>query len=211
MEISVTPYNKRDIAGFANIVFDGRYAVENVQIKRNKDNNLYVAFPSVHKKNGEIKEIFYPMNLEIRTKMSGQIIEAYNNALQGQRKTEIIDSQPQVSVKSVRTAKFEKDNLIGLSNVVLSNGCIVEGIQIKSGKNGDYISMPQYKQVVKENGNPVFENGLPKVNYRAMFKPITKESAAELKQTVINNFQKKYVRNTVGEEYSPYGKGTPKM
>ena len=194
MDITVTPYEKRDLAGYAYVVFDNKYAVEHIQIKRSKDNNLYIDYPSVNKRSGEIKEIFHPDNLQTRADMGKAIITAYNNALNGQRKTEINDNEPPMKVTSVSTAQYEKQNMIGLANVKFSNGCVLESVQIKTGKNGEYLDMPKYKKYVTENGSLVFENGLPKTEYRSMLKPITKEAAAEMKQAVINNFNEKYTK-----------------
>ena len=52
-----------------------------------------------------------------------------------------------------------------------------------------------------ENGKCVYdEKGIPKTEYRAVFKPITKESAAELKESVVNAFNKKYMNRSQHEE-----------
>lgn len=192
MEVTVNQYNKGNLAGYANIVFDDRFAIEHVQIKKHKDNGLYVEMPTVQKRDGELKELFHPISAKARLDLDKSIIEAYENARKGQKSTEFKDDSPPIRVSAVSSAQYENKNMIGFANVRLSNNCVVEGIQIKVGKNGEYLDMPKYRHLITQNGSPVFENGMPKVEYNSVFKPITKDSAAELKKAVVNDFNRRY-------------------
>ncbi len=200
MKVSISTYERRDMLGYANVVFDDKYALEHVMIKTKGDGGYYVVLPEITKKSGEIKEIFHPATADARLFLDRSIIQAYHNAKNGQRETEFVNDMPPMNVTNVRTAQYEKDYIVGLANVKFSDGFVLEGAQIKTGQYGEYVDLPKYRRPVTENGRPVYtEEGKPKMDYREVFKPITKESAAELKKAVVDKFYEQHINKNVGE------------
>ena len=205
LEITVNPNKNPNkwngLEGFANVVFDGQYALENVQIKSKDRDCLYIVLPEIVKKTGDRKEIFHPTTAQARMELDKSIIQAYQNAKNGQKKTEFTNDLPHMKISGVNSAQFERDYIIGLANVKFSDCFVLEGAQIKTGAYGEYVDMPKFRRNVMENGKCVYdEKGIPKTEYRAVFKPITKESAAELKESVVNAFNKKYMNRSQHEE-----------
>lgn len=199
--VNTNKISKSDLKGFANVVFDGQYALENVQIKSKDSDCLYVVLPEIIKKTGERKEIFHPTTAQARMDLDKSIIQAYQNAKNGQKKTEFNNNLPSMKISGVNSAQFERDNIVGLANVKFSDCFVLEGAQIKTGQYGEYVDMPKLKRNLRENGQYVYdENGQVKKEYRAVFKPITKESAAELKNKVVNSFHQKYMKKSQQEE-----------
>ena len=63
----------------AAITIDGVFVVHDIKVIEG-DNGLFIAMPSVKRKDGEFKDIAHPINRETRKMFEDAIIEAYNNA-----------------------------------------------------------------------------------------------------------------------------------
>ena len=97
-----------------------------------------------------------------------------------------------MEISKVNAAEYERGMTIGLASVGFAKSYMLDGIQIKTGQNGEYLNLPKYTQPVLNQGSPVYdENGRPKKDYRDVFKPITKEAYEELKNTVLDKFYEK--------------------
>ena len=61
----------------AAITIDGVFVVHDIKVIEG-DNGLFIAMPSVKRKDGEFKDIAHPINPETREKIQNAILEAYN-------------------------------------------------------------------------------------------------------------------------------------
>ncbi len=193
MDITFNVYEANDFCGYANVVFDEKYALEHIQLRKNADGGLYVVTPGYTNKNNERKEFFHPVSAESRKEFDTAVIKAYNQTKStGNRKTTVVNDLPPMEISKVNAAEYERGMTIGLASVGFAKSYMLDGIQIKTGQNGEYLNLPKYTQPVLNQGSPVYdENGRPKKDYRDVFKPITKEAYEELKNTVLDKFYEK--------------------
>lgn len=205
MDITFNLKERNGYCGNANIVFDEKYALENVQLKSTPDRTgFYVVTPEIQSKNG-VKELFHPVSSNVRTNyFDTAIIKAYHNAKEGNKTTTIENDLPPMAVSLVRTSKYENGSIVGLANVGFSQSYMIEGVQIKVSQDGhEYLSMPTYRQPELQNGRPVYdENGKPKMKYRDVFKPITREAYDEIRNAVVSTFYQQHKSQGISE--SPY-------
>jgi len=75
-EIKIYPVHEDKLKAYVTIVLDGCFAVRDLKIIKGVS-GLFVAMPSKKRKDGTYKDIAHPLNQEVRTKMEGQILEAY--------------------------------------------------------------------------------------------------------------------------------------
>lgn len=176
MKLAITINNdvaKSDLAAYVQIVFDTKYMLENVKIKKKNDDSLYVIFPSKVQKNGTIREIFHPTTMNARIHLDDAILQAYYNKKKNHEKTTIFQNEERLSISSVNCGQYEKSNVIGIANIELSNCYAVKDVQIKINQDDEeYIDMPKY---------------YTKSGYKEIFKPLTDE-ALEFNQCILNAF-----------------------
>lgn len=206
MDITITICEKKDFRGYANVVFDGNYALEHVQFKgpTSDPKDMVVIFPEITKRDGSRKEIFHPTTSEAAAILASSLKKAYANAQKGQRESSFTNDLPEMQITGVRTAQYEKDYMIGLANIRFSDNFVLEGAQIKTGPYGEYVAMPTYRRAKLFEGRPVLdsETGKCTFEYRDVFKPINKETAHVLKDTVLNKFFEQHPEVCAGEELS---------
>lgn len=202
MDITFNAHETSDFCGYANVVFDEKYALEHIQLRKDFEGGLYVVTPNYVNRNNERKEFFHPVSAESRKEFDTAIIKAYNHTKEtGERKTTVVNDLPAMEVSKVNTSEYERGMTVGLASVGFANAYLLESVQIKTGQNGEYLNLPKYSQPVLNNGSPVYdEKGQPKKDYRDVFKPITKEAYNELKNAVLDNFYEKTKIAEVSEE-----------
>jgi len=66
------------MVGIARIVFDNSFVVEDIRIIDKGDGNLFIAFPSRKKADGEFMDICHPINAETRKIITDAILEDFN-------------------------------------------------------------------------------------------------------------------------------------
>ncbi|MBQ9531593.1 MAG: septation protein SpoVG family protein [Eubacterium sp.] len=67
----------------------------------------------------------------------------------------------------------EGDNIRGFANVVFNDTHVLENVRIYQGRYKEYVELPKYPVVKKDNsGNPILkEDGKPVYNYKDVFHP----------------------------------------
>lgn len=68
-----------NLRAFVNITIDDALAVKDLRII-DGNNRLFVAMPSRKNKDGEYRDIVYPINQEVRDMLEEAILKAYNEA-----------------------------------------------------------------------------------------------------------------------------------
>ncbi len=79
--INVRKVEREDsnLRAFVNITIDDALAVKDLRII-DGNNRLFVAMPSRKNKDGEYRDIVYPINQEVRDMLEEAILKAYNEA-----------------------------------------------------------------------------------------------------------------------------------
>jgi len=88
-EVRVTPIkdSKNGVMGLATIALDNNFVLNNISLRKNKEGELFVAYPSYRTNkigtNGKpiYQDVFYPVTKEWRQKLDGMIKGAYQQAL----------------------------------------------------------------------------------------------------------------------------------
>ena len=72
--------NEGKLKGFANITIDGAFAVHDIKILAG-ETDLFIAMPSVKKKDGTFRDIAHPINQETRYYIQDIVLTSYNEEL----------------------------------------------------------------------------------------------------------------------------------
>ena len=79
-EVKVFPIEEEKLKAFVSIVFDHCFMVNDIKIIQGRD-GLFISMPSRKKKNGEFKDVAYPLNNETRRMIEGCILGEYERVL----------------------------------------------------------------------------------------------------------------------------------
>ena len=97
---------KNGLIGFASVVLNGSFAVENISIRVSKEGNPYVQMPARQDKDGNWRDTFKPITPEARTQLNTAVLAAYEKAVDKSRA--IADTAVQPSIKSAIKTGQEK-------------------------------------------------------------------------------------------------------
>lgn len=97
----IYPNVQNSLKAFASINFDECFVVDGIRVLDGK-NGLYIAMPSQKLKNGEYKDIAFPITKEFRQELSDMVLEAYQQKLEAawDEKKENKQDEAQVSEPS---------------------------------------------------------------------------------------------------------------
>lgn len=228
LKITVNPYDNEKFKGYANIVLDDKYALENVKIFSGSNGNLYTQLPSystvikdnngIPKKdvNGQMmieqKSIFHPITANAQKQLNSAILTEYQNVMeQGKENRKnggmyVLDCSMNITRTVATPFERENDNIRGFATVWFGNDFVLEKVKIKEGENGLYISLPSYtKQVKGSNGQVVKDsNGKPVLEYKDAFHPITANAHSELKTSILEKLTDNTakIEQSIGIDYS---------
>jgi stage V sporulation protein G len=76
-EVKVFSVNEDKLKAYASITFDNCFVVRNLKVI-NGNNGLFVAMPSVKRKDGTYQDIAHPLNNEMRKVIETKVLEEYN-------------------------------------------------------------------------------------------------------------------------------------
>jgi stage V sporulation protein G len=75
--VKVFPVNEDKLKAYASITFDNCFVVRNLKVI-NGNNGLFVAMPSVKRKDGTYQDTAHPLNNEMRKAIETKVLEEYN-------------------------------------------------------------------------------------------------------------------------------------
>jgi stage V sporulation protein G len=75
-EVTVSLANEEKLRGFANIVFENRFAVRGLKIIEHIG-RLFIAMPSRKQKDGSFRDIAHPISTEFRAQMEQAVLAKY--------------------------------------------------------------------------------------------------------------------------------------
>ncbi len=207
IRITIHPYEKDNLVAFGNVVFDNKYALENVRIKKSQEGNLYVDLPKYKTKkkdeNGfdmldennnqiyEYRDVFHPITAQSRSELFDSIINEYWCAKNGQRevyKSGYYTLNSNTEISDATFNEYTDDKLIGFANVVFDNAFVLESAKLRISDKGEYLDLPKYKTASRDDhGNVKYDaQGNITPEYKDVFHPITKESYNNLLEAISN-------------------------
>jgi len=76
-EVKVFPVNEEKLKAYASITFDNCFVVRNLKVIHG-NNGLFVAMPSVKRKDGTYQDTAHPLNNEMRKMIETKVLDEYN-------------------------------------------------------------------------------------------------------------------------------------
>ena len=76
-EVKVFPVNEEKLKAYASITFDNCFVVRNLKVI-NGNSGLFVAMPSVKRKDGTYQDTAHPLNNEMRKMIETKVLDEYN-------------------------------------------------------------------------------------------------------------------------------------
>lgn len=178
------------VRGFASIVFGDSFKITNIAILENAEKgSLFVSMPRYKSNERDednavvYKDVCNPITKEFREELYGQILEAYDRAMdhvKGTKSDEVVE-MPEFSV-SVTPFEREGSNIRGLARIFFEDSFIVNNVTILQGKDNLFVAMPSYKtKQVDEQGKPIYQD----VCY-----PVTKEFREKLYAEILATYER---------------------
>lgn len=178
------------VRGFASIVFGDSFKITNIAILENVEKgSLFVSMPRYKSNERDednavvYKDVCNPITKEFREELYGQILEAYDRAMdhvKGTKSDEVVE-MPEFSV-SVTPFEREDSNIRGLARIFFEDSFIVNNVTILQGKDNLFVAMPSYKtKQVDEQGKPIYQD----VCY-----PVTKEFREKLYAEILATYER---------------------
>jgi DNA-binding cell septation regulator SpoVG len=185
IKVSITPTESTGkIKGYAKVTFEDKYVLDNVTIRENRDEELYVKMPQMNYHNIEggvkrleTKDSFYCKNREVREQLNNTILHAYSH---GSGEYEL---DGQLKLKGVRAFIYEKGATKGCASVDFGD-FVLPAVYIQSSSDGtNHLAYTATQRTFTDK-----DTGEESVEYVDNFKPITKKSAAEIKDIVLQAY-----------------------
>ena len=176
------------IQGFATVTFGDSIVVRNIAIiKKHDSDDLFVSMPSyrtndVTEKGEPIyRDVCNPITKEFYEELSKNILDAFNNRQTiGKNGLDIGEPSTEVAFTvKVTPLTREDSSLRGLGRIYLEDNFVISNVKMIEGKNGMFISMPDYRTEKYKDGKPI---------YREIAFPITKE----FREKLYGEFEKAY-------------------
>ena len=170
------------IKAFATVTFDNSLLVRNIAIVSRRDSDeLFVSMPSyrtndVTEKGEPIyRDVCNPITKEFYEEFSKNILIAYENrsdiSKEGMEFTKGDAVEPMKFVVKVSPINRDSSSLKGLGRIYLNDEFVISNVKLVEGKNGMFVSMPDYRTDKYKDNKPV---------YRELVFPVTKEFREKL-------------------------------
>ena len=170
------------IKAFATVTFDNSLLVRNIAIVSRRDSDeLFVSMPSyrtndVTEKGEPIyRDVCNPITKEFYEEFSKNILTAYENradiSKEGMEFTKGDVAEPMKFVVKVSPINRDGSSLKGLGRIYLNDEFVISNVKLVDGKNGMFVSMPDYRTDKYKDNKPV---------YRELVFPVTKEFREKL-------------------------------
>ena len=169
-----------NIKAFATVTFADSILVRNIAIiKRHDSDEFFVSMPSYRtndvNERGEpiYRDVCNPITKEFYDELCQNILNAFNERQSiGKNGIDIgTDTAPLRFTVKVTPMKREDSSLRGLGRIYLEDNFVISNVKMVEGKNGMFISMPDYRTDKYKDGKPV---------YREIAYPVTKEFREQL-------------------------------
>ena len=191
------------VKAFATLTFGDSLVVRNIAIVQKRDSeDVFVSMPShrtndVNKKGEPIyRDICNPITKEFYEELVANILEAY------EKRKEISadglnygagESAPAFTVKVTPIAK-DDSSLRAIGRIYLEDSFVINNVKLLDGKNGLFVSMPDYRTDKYRDGKPIYREivfPITKEYREALYGEFEKTYSAEKEKKVSENTQKK--------------------
>lgn len=78
-EVKIFKVDEEKLKAYASITFDNCFVVRNLKVIQG-NNGLFVAMPSVKRKDGSYQDTAHPLNNEMRKMIETKVLEEYNRS-----------------------------------------------------------------------------------------------------------------------------------
>lgn len=178
------------IKAFATVTFQNSLLVRNIAIVNRRDTDeLFVSMPSyrtneVTEKGEPIyRDVCNPITKEFYEEFSKNILIAYENraniSKEGMEFSKGDIAEPFKFVVKVSPINRDGSSLKGLGRIYLNDEFVISNVKLVDGKNGMFVSMPDYRTDKYKDNKPV---------YRELVFPVTKE----FREKLYGEFEKTY-------------------
>lgn len=178
------------IKAFATVTFENSLLVRNIAIVNRRDTDeLFVSMPSyrtneVTEKGEPIyRDVCNPITKEFYEEFSKNILIAYENraniSKEGMEFSKGDIAEPFKFVVKVSPINRDGSSLKGLGRIYLNDEFVISNVKLVDGKNGMFVSMPDYRTDKYKDNKPV---------YRELVFPVTKE----FREKLYGEFEKNY-------------------
>ena len=162
IKINEVKSDDSQIKGFATVTFGDSILVRNIAIIQRRDSDeLFVSMPSY--RTNEVTEKGEPVYRDVCNPITKEFYD------------ELVDigtdTAPLRFTVKVTPMKREDSSLRGLGRIFLEDNFVISNVKMVEGKNGMFISMPDYRTEKYKDGKPV---------YREIAFPVTKEFREQL-------------------------------
>lgn len=198
---TVTPYEREGstLQALASITINDSIAISGIRMYK-KDGGQFVQFPNYKDKDGNYKDIAFPVTAEDRNEIIDTIIKKFaeinepykENKENVKQKTTVEENKANAEktdiTVSVKIPK-EGNNIKGYANVTVNNAFAINNVKIVDGKNGLFVQMPNNK---KSDGS-----------YSDIAYPVTAEMRVKINSSVMTAYQKELnsvYRNVTNDE-----------
>ncbi|MBR1383508.1 MAG: septation protein SpoVG family protein [Ruminococcus sp.] len=222
VKVSAKPIanNGSGLIGVAGIVFDDKYALENIQIRESKEGNTYVTLPSYSKtvrengmtvmENGKPKKeyipILEPIDHNAKSDLNGAILDCFYKSRSGGGNWETqsyqLDGKFKISQINASPYVNEQNRITGLAEVTFGSYKLNNIIVKNSKDNNEYLDLPSYRIAARgpDGTKKLNAQGTQEYEYRDTFHPITADAQKELSDAVLNSLEGKRQLNARGQE-----------
>jgi len=70
---------KGPVLAFANIILDNKFIIRGIALVETEKNGRFISMPSRKLKNGKFRNIFHPLNTDIRKELTTILFNSYDN------------------------------------------------------------------------------------------------------------------------------------
>ena len=80
-EVRISPAKGGKIRGFASIVIDDCFIVNDLRVMEGKEGQLYLTMPARKVRNGQLRDIAHPLNSETRRLIEDRVLEEFRESV----------------------------------------------------------------------------------------------------------------------------------
>ena len=80
-EVRISPAKGGKIRGFASIVIDDCFIVNDLRVMEGKEGQLYLNMPARKVRNGQLRDIAHPLNSETRRMIEDRVLEEFRESV----------------------------------------------------------------------------------------------------------------------------------
>lgn len=184
------------VRGFASVVFENSFKVDNIAIVENREGKLFVSMPSYMSSDRDeynnpiFKSFCNPITSEFHKEFTEAILNAYEHREELGKdgmNVAIGNSNGELPFTvAVTPLDNEEGSRKGLARMYIDESFVVSNISVVDGEKGLFVSMPSVKTGKSYKGKP---------DFRDVCFPVTKEFRQTLYDAVLDEYNKALEQN----------------